>query len=349
MNTGTTTRTGRWITMLLIAGSALGATACNEAHSEEEQPYQPAPEPLKMHDFAKLCSGGELPEPVAAIPKGKLKPLVLFEKGELGYTKQMASALDAWGTEDPEAVGLVACVEKKRLEVASKCNFDNGHTLTYYDMERDVRILDASTGKVLAREKFVIGGRGGCPAGWKFSSKHEWMGRPYENKVLSMALPFQPDDAPLPAIPTNKFALNQVCNGLPFPQIRAFDPAAKTWQGISYNERGPSTSSTFVGRLSDEAADMPLTACIRGKAEKKQRDCEFTGGRTLAMYDGEVEVEIRETRTAKVIAKKTFRTDGEASCPFSHDFGWDGATILGRVDKTFNAFVEQYTGKRPTD
>ncbi len=244
-------------------------------------------------------------------------------------------------------MGLVACVERKRLEKANTCRFNSGHVLNYYNTADHIRLIEPSTGKVVAEEQVKIESRSGCPTMHNFRHQTEWEGPRYDTRVMSLAMKVQPANAPMPE-PPQAYAMYQVCGGIPFPQIAAYDPDADHYQGIGRSRRGPEPSGDFVGRLGEEGENIRLVACMRSKALKKKRSCAFNGGNTLEIHDGEMEVEIRETRTAKVLATKTFQAKGAIRCPTIHNFA-EGDVVLGGVDPAFDAFIEGFTGKPPKD
>ncbi len=57
---------------------------------------------------------------------------------------------------------------------------------------------------------------------------------------------------------------------------------------------------------------------MTGRPKKKKRDCRFTT-KTLEMWDGEIEVEVRESATAKLVETKTFKASA-GRCPITHKF-----------------------------
>jgi hypothetical protein len=339
-------------TRAMVATLFLSAfvAACQETRSDEVAPEpERKPTAYALHHYDAICS-----EPraflVAKAKPGEPKTVVTFsrfadDEKDTGYGQRSLRALEAWEAKDPRKVGLVACVDRKRKELSRECKFNTGAVLSYYDTTEHVRIIDPASGEVVAEERYELEGPRGCPDWHDFRKGNNLYDGPDNGrKLLAMIAALQPEGTTIPAVGA-KHELGSVCRGLPFPHVAPHDPTAEH-QNAFVQERFRNVGGVRSSSEGTEAADYPLVVCVTGKETKKQRDCKFPGGPVLEYHDGDVEVEIRETRTAKVIAKRTFKADGKSSrCPTMHEFYGNRDIDLGKIDPAYEAFVATFTGR----
>lgn len=342
-------RTQGMVVMLFL--STLVA-ACKEARSDDTPPERnrkPTAHALRHYDA--ICS-----EPQAfLVPKAKpgaTKKVVTFsrfadDEKNPRYTQRSPRALEVWEAKRPDEVGLVACVDRKREKLARKCEFRGGAVLSYYDTTEHVRIIDPASGEVVAEERYALEGPRGCPDWHDFRDGKKNVYDVAENgrKLLAVIAALQPEGTAIPAVGA-KHELGSVCRGLPFPHVAPHDPNAVEHQNVYVQQRHRTVGGVFSASEGTEVADYPLVVCVTGKETRKQRECSFRGGSVLEYHDGEVEVEVRETRTARVLAKQTFEANGKRSrCPTMHEFYGKRDIDLGTIDPAYDAFIATFTGK----
>jgi hypothetical protein len=331
----------------LLIGSFVIVMGCDQpespsaGQSESSVAPQERARPLyraaTLTSYSAMCSGGEPftgATPYAKKP-GRESKTVFFDKHldaktpawNIHHRKQLGAIV----AKDPADVELVVCSELKRKGDPSYCRY-YGAEVTIYDMTHDVRILEATTGKVLAQHTFELDRRTEYCDG-AVSSSH-FKGASPEPMLLSLLLPFQGEGIALPKI-ERVSDLNAVCSGSPFPQAAAYEGRGDTRVPVhlvyfptagqsNVIEGSPDGISPSRSSAEDPMA-IPLVACLTGKPQKKKATCAFTGGKQLEMYDGEIEVAVYETATRKLVETRSFKATSRG-CPWSHKF-------YGNVDK----------------
>ncbi|MCA9622968.1 MAG: hypothetical protein KC731_28310, partial [Myxococcales bacterium] len=272
------------ILSVMVTTVAFGATGCSKESAPEEGRRTVQPEPRKpagLESFASLCVGGPAFDGLPRRADGETKKVVTFQKwaddAKPAFARVTPQALASYEPKAASDVGLVACVERKKLDRSRRCSFGQGHYVDYFDMQDHVRIIDPRTGKVVREHDGKTEHRSACPMSYRFTGKSHFDGAPIENRVLSLVLEEQGADAPLPKMPA-KYEMYQVCGGVPYPQLPAYDPKSDDYQAIAYSARGPESYSTSVGRLEDEGEDIRLVACVERKADDtKTSSCAFRG------------------------------------------------------------------------
>ncbi len=310
----------------------------NKDREAPEQKYEPPPRKATvLKSYVDLCEGKEpytgakkYEKKVGAASKAAFFRKYLDDK-EPKYDLDQRKTLGAIAATEPEThdVQLVVCTELKRKGEPKYCRY-HGAEVTIYDMTHTARIIEATTGKVLEEETFELDRRTeGCEG--SVTGNH-YRGAEYGPKLLSLLLPFQGDGVELPKL-GSIHDLDAVCSGSPIPQAAAHKGDGKRPLHLVYfptdaqtNTRVDAPEGLFPeGDPTGDPASYQLVACMTGTPEKKKASCEFMGGGTVELYDGEVEVTIVEAATAKVVEKKTFKASSSV-CPTIHKF-W------GKVDK----------------
>ncbi len=164
---------------------------------------------------------------------------------------------------------------------------------------------------------------------------------------MSLIAPLQPKTPELPKV--RAFKLDAVCDGVPFPQSAAYDKDSKDKRNIrvawrpaeeySYLDEPP-----FDRRVASNSgvSKHQLVACVTGRPKKKKRNCRFTT-KTLEMWNGEVEVELRESATAKVVETKTFKASS-GRCPITHKFWKNREIYMGKLEPAFFRYLKKLEG-----
>lgn len=93
-------------------------------------------------------------------------------------------------------------------------------------------------------------------------------------------------------------------------------------------------------RPDDRIGDYQLVACMTAKPRPKVLKFGFSGEKVLELHDGEVEVLVREAKTAKEVARSTFPANSKA-CPETWSFQSDGTkdVSLGVDRKALQAWL----------
>ncbi len=145
--------------------------------------------------------------------------------------------------------------------------------------------------------------------------------------------------------------LETVCSGSPIPQAPAYDPNTPGPRKVNVvyfptptssfrSEDWPKGMPTPTPPPAGDVSAYPAVACVTGKPLKKKKTCPYMGGKTLELDDGEVELSLVETRTAKVLEKKTFRATSPGGCPSSHGFA-NGYQRMLQVEPAFGKYLAE--------
>lgn len=346
----------------LLLGVLVSATGCCRRKKPSPSTLSSGPRARRAYaldDYAALCASTSA-APFDGVEPRKSEngtPLARGTRVFVKWTDDKAPAFRAFHTEGLEgvlagpgevnAVELVACVERKREGTPLRCSF-YGATLEIYDMRDTLRIVEAKTGKELSREEFQLDGKTNlCPASYSFPKgvTSVYVGAELGPKILSSLLPFQPPDVAFVGAKVGR--LETVCSGSPVPQAPAYDPASTAPRKVNV-VYFPTPTSSFrsedwpkglgkAERFGDVALHSAV-ACVTGKPNKKKKSCPYIGGKTLELHDGEVELSLVETRTAKVLETKTFRATSPGGCPSSHAFG-NGYQRMLQVEPAFATYL----------
>jgi hypothetical protein len=338
---------------------ALAATAgCHKHDENKPKPYVAPPRVAYDIDaYGDQCASsaetpifdGSKPYEHHTDPAEKSK-LVLFEK----YTDDKDATYHVRARKDlatlsadkkaPGDVELIVCVDlKKKTQSKGQCNYYGG-TVYHWVMTHDVRVIEAKTGKVVAKETFDLDtSTTGCNDSeyFKKGSNSMYNGADYGRRVLAMVLPLEPDGVELPAL--KGLDLDDVCAGIPAAQVsraKAGEPHSvrvvyRPAPEMSYSN----PSQTRPKGLPDNAASdaNPLgtryVACVTGKPGVVKRKCEFTGGRVLALEDGDLDVQVYEAATGKLIETKTVHATSSLQCPLTHTFWGVTDPMFETLDK----------------
>ncbi|HMR79545.1 MAG TPA: hypothetical protein PKD61_30770 [Polyangiaceae bacterium] len=337
----------------LLLVLVLALLACKKKQAPPPpKPYVPTA--TSVGTYQSLC---ETPtRPVLGTPyklkADQVSKLVVFQKylddKKPSYKLTKQDRLGAWSDPKMKAgdVELVVCVEmKKKKKAQGVCSYMGGK-IEPWEMSHSVRVIEATTGKEVLKEEFDLGADAfKCPATSRGGNYFE--GSDYSTKLVSLMAKLQPS---LPELPeTRAFKLDAVCDGVPFPQTAAYDKGSNEKRDLRVAWRPAAEYSyfdetPFERRLasSQGVSKHQLVACVTGKPKKKKRDCRFMT-KTLEMWDGEVEVELRESATAKVVETKVFKASS-GRCPATHKFWKDREIYMGTLEPAFFKYLDTLEG-----
>jgi hypothetical protein len=316
-----------------------------------------------LDDYAALCEATATPpfDGVEPAKSANGTPVARRARVFVKFTDDKAPAYRPLRTEGLEgvlagpgevnAVELVACVERKREGTPLRCTFF-GATLEVYDMRDTLRIVEAKTGKELSREEFQLDGKTNlCPASYAFPKgvNSVYVGAEIGPKILASLLPFEPPDVAFVGAKVGR--LETVCSGSPVPQAPAYDPKAPGPRKVNVvyfptpttsfrSEDWPKGMPQPTPPPGGDVSAYPAVACVTGKPLKKKKSCPYLGGKTLELDDGDVELKLVETRTAKVLETKTFRATSPGACPSSHAFA-NGYQRMLQVEPAFGKYLAE--------
>lgn len=351
--------------VLLVPPSFVGCKG-KGGDGGSETKYEPPPrQAYSVDSYAELCSAGDAAQAAfPAAPKydkkkspADLSKAVVFRKymddPKATFQKLSPEGLTGFVTDDPKQVELVACVEARKLKFNAQCSYYGGK-VELFDMKTKVVIYEAATGKEVAKEEVDLGASAmRCWGSYNFPNgvNSVFEGPDVSPKVLSMLLPLEPGGASLPEVKSPN--LTTVCDGLPFPQAAKYEPAKKGKRSVHVSYRAidkyPYDREDLPAGLPAKAdpppvpKDVQLVACVTGQPAKKVRDCSFSSGSVLELYDGEVEVALREAHTAKIVETKKFKATA-GDCPFSYKFFGSKDTWFGKIDPSFAAWIKTLEG-----
>lgn len=349
-----------WLTLVAILGAL--ASGCGKKQEAPPEPYKAPPRKAStLGAYASLCSKDATPFDGAKKHERKKDPkssskLALFQNyvddAKYGYRASAPEGLKPWLATDAQVdeVELVLCldVKKKGPKLTGQCTYYGGK-LEHWNMTHSLRIVEAATGKVVLKEDFDISSSTArCPATYTFTSASHFVGGDYTNKLLSLLLPFQPEGVALPEI--KPFELETVCSGVPLPQTAAYDKAKPSGLFVSYRptDLHPFTMETRPSGLPTndaikDAKSVALVACVTGKPAKKKQACNFLSGNVLELQEGEVEVSIYESATAKLVETKTFKASSDG-CPTSYKFFDKVDPYFGKVEPQVTQYLKSLGG-----
>lgn len=360
-------------TSLLLCLTLLSATGCDRLFKNDAPPpavdetprEAPLRTPSSLSDFSSVCGGSKIgAKPYEKHADGTPSKVAVFQQymddktPMYRWTKAPGmGAFQAESDTEKDAVELVACVDmKKKTKSRSQCNFYGG-TIERWVMTHTVRIIDPRTAKELVKEEFEIDPlTTGCPGSASFpaGSNVLYEGGEYGGRLIVTLLPLQPENVALPELEAHD--LVDVCTGTPRPQAGRSKPGEQRTVYVAYRpEAGFSWGQEDRpdGLPSNESAEKNpasarYVACITGKPETKKQSCEFMMGSTLEIYDGPLEVEVRETATGKVVGTKSFK-GSSSRCPNTHKFWGSKDPYFQRVEAGVADFVYGFVGGVPAD
>lgn len=344
------------LTLVTVAVCAGELGCCKSKSGGQDDKYVPPPrKALSASDLMSLCDGGK---PFPGNPAYEKKSdasqpskVRVFRKylddKQPGY-KEDEHDFGAIGAKsyDAATVELVACVELKRQGEPLFCNY-YGAKIELYDMTHNVKVLEASTGKVLGEQSFDLDRRTEkCTSS---ASGSGYRGADYSPKLLSLLLPFEPEGVALPKI--KPADLDAVCSGSAFPQAPPLSPTGHRSVHLVYF---PTANRSFTredlpagleltNEAESDASQLQLVACVTGKPLKKKSACTFTGGNVLELSEGEFEVTVYEAHTGKLVETKAFQgTSGR--CPITYKFFGQVDKVMTKIAPSFRAYIKQLEG-----
>lgn len=215
-------------------------------------------------------------------------------------------------------------------------------------MTHKLKIVEAATGKVVKEESFDLDRRTEkCASSVKGSS---YQGADYIPKVISALLPLQPAGVPLPK--ADRFDLDAVCSGGAVPQAAPYEAGDKKravhvlyfpTAEQSFSREDAPEGLALAGTPEEDVTKYELVACATGKPINKKASCDFTGGKVLEVYDGDVEVAVREAKTGKLVETKTFKGTS-SGCPYSHKFFGNPDKRILKVEPGLQVYLGSLTG-----
>jgi hypothetical protein len=119
--------------------------------------------PTKILDAAyTVCQGQSIPEAaVYGAADGKQKVVVLYDKGD-SYTWESLMPGDTW-PESLEDLTMVACLGEETSKDIQTCAYVGGPSITRYQYQRPIRLINAKTGEVIASGIVKAKKPGACP------------------------------------------------------------------------------------------------------------------------------------------------------------------------------------------
>lgn len=359
--TMTTVKAHRSGELALAALLTLAMAACKGSGKERGPRDDAAPEVYKrpaqtLSELSGLCEGATTSYPgnpayekkTSAATPSKVAVFRKYQDDEKPAFKADEHDFGVMGAKDGDAssVEIVACVALKRSGEPGFCTY-YGAEVKLYDMTHVVKLVEVATGKVLKEETFELKrGTERC-AGTVTGSSYR--GTNYTHRLLAMLLPFEPDGVALP--PTEFTTLENVCVGSAIPQAAAYTKSGKHPTYLVYFPFAMHSSTTddvpenlgAPGSSEQDVGAVQLVACVTGEPQKKRAACEFTGGKTLELSDGEFEVAVMEAKTGKLVEKKRFKgTSG--TCPISHSFWGTVDKVMTKIDPSFAPWLKQLEG-----
>ncbi|NUO52399.1 MAG: hypothetical protein HOV80_26425, partial [Polyangiaceae bacterium] len=323
--------------------------------------YEPPPRRASTLDsYADLCDNKDPFPGAKKYEKSKSasapSKVALFRKYEDNKEPKYESVRPdkfagfATAQDSVDDVELVACLDLKRHGKASFCTY-YGASVEIFDMTHKLRIIEATTGKVLKEETFELD-RHTEPCAGSVTGSY-FTGADFIPKVISTLLPFEPDGIALPK--AERTDLDAVCSGSPIPQAAPYKPGSgtrnvhlvyfpTTEQGNTRQELPENL--VFPETPEEDVTKYELVACVRGVPKKKKASCDFTSGKVLEMHDGEFEVSMFEAMTGKLVEKKTFKGTSSGVCPFSYKFYGDRDQIMQKIDPSYLTYWGAMTGTK---
>jgi hypothetical protein len=354
-------RAVRVIAMLLVA--ALAITGCKKKKPPPPAPYVPPPRTaLSVSEFSTVCSSGDKYETNDAYQKGTApSPVAVFQKyvdDPAGIYKEATFAplkpIDAYSPRRASAVQLVACVESKRQDEPGHCSY-TGKELLLYTMRHTVRVVEAKTGREVAKQDFALDHRTArCPTIYNFPSgvSTVFEGTDIGPKLGAVLLPFEPDGTTLAPVKAGK--LDDVCAGGAVPEAAKYTPGQPAKVHLVYFADEPQSFSREdlpagmppLDELEGDAGGYALVACVTGKPEKKKKSCDYSSGKTLNLHDGQFEAKLFEAQTGKLVDTKSFKGTSPGGCPTLHKFWGSNDRVMTKIDPGFAKWLTGLEGKK---
>ncbi len=338
--------TSRVHSLFVAAGLVVAVTACGNKKSSsgdsssQHPPSEPGPKTfLTMDDYKSVCVDGKGVEGAVAYEKkpGAPSPFAyMYKDTALGdpkaatFTSKIDSTTKPWQADDAKEVQLVACVDVAKAEKDHDCEFDKGGKMERFRTTLKIAVHEAKTGKKLG-EQTVEKKVPGCPM-FAFIDKKAESNRDYgalAPEVLSVVAEYQPADVPQPKMHAETF--ERACNGK--PAIGAGKPSTEKgkynpfvtflrekdgpWRHGEVNNYYFGEHDWFEPNLNAQSNEKEpktsIAVCMTSTRGAKFRDCEFTSGSSLAVYQASWKVDVVEASTGKVLQTKAFT--GKAECP----------------------------------
>ena len=278
--------------------------------------------------------------------------------------------LATWDPSEPGATQLVACVKATNLKKARSCSYV-GATLELFDATYRISIRDAYSGKELAQKDYPLKVRD-CPEQFSFvyGQISSYNGPSMTDAIAELVLPLQPPQGALPP-PTVRNELLYACEGSPLPRQAAYAPSPavpsplfaffepQAGAGLAEAQRKHRDEPAFMSVRDeppfalpdDRIGDYQLVACVTAKpGPKRLKSCKFgfSGEKVLELHDGEIEVLVREAKTAKEVGRSSFPASSK-QCPETWSFPSNGMkdVSLGVDRKALHAWLTTLATAHP--
>lgn len=365
----------------LLAAPLLLTTACDE-HRPPPVDQPPAVAPAKSYlrandprELLGICTDDPRRDHAGTpyVKGSTMSPVALFVQwGEDAEFEAWGrgGTLATWDASETGATQLVACVRATNLSKARSCPYV-GATLELFDATYQISIRDAHSGKELAKKDYPLKVRD-CPEQFSFAygQTSSYNGPSMSDAIAELVLPLQPPAGALPP-PSVRNDLLFSCEGAPLPRQAAYAPSPATpsplfaffepqpGAGFGEAKRRNRDEPAFMSLRDEPPFTLPddqigsyqLVACVAAKpGPKVLKSCKFgwSGEKVLELHDGEVEVLVREAKTAKEIGRSSFPATSKA-CPETWSFPSDGTkdVSLGVDRKALQAWLTTLTTGQP--
>lgn len=244
---------------------------------------------------------------------------------------------------------LTVCVDELEPQKSDpfSCSY-YGAKVTMKGRDYAVKVVETSTGKVLADEKFSTDPRVSlCPGSvtGSYTDYGDW-----RQHVGTIVARFQPDAAFAKLPKAELDDLYEVCAGSGLPQAKkpgesgalkvVYFPTATT---SFANEDVP--KGLAMGSTQKDPSQYAYVMCVTGKPETKKASCDYLGTSSLlGIYDGTFQVELREARTGKIVETKTF-TGTAGGCPDSYKFKGANDERIMMIEPAFRTYVQEVAAR----
>jgi hypothetical protein len=99
---------------------------------------------------SKVCNG-EIIDNAAEYTNEGPHPVIVGNLGNFNY-EETNSLPDTWLPESMDELELVACPDEEHEELLQSCQYEMGSTLRRYQYKREVKLVEAKTGKIVAED-----------------------------------------------------------------------------------------------------------------------------------------------------------------------------------------------------
>jgi hypothetical protein len=167
-----------------------GLAACDQApatgvsapvaQARVNPPPRPDAEPLLAElDLAEVCNGNASKDTTAydgAV--GRIHPTLVFSRksSKDSFSKSYNRHFDGWKAEAPKNYELVACVTAKSSTKVRECKFAAKKPVSQLDLEDtsyEMVVVEAQTGKQIAKTSVDLKADQGCPMVWMFKTDRD--------------------------------------------------------------------------------------------------------------------------------------------------------------------------------